>query len=55
MVEPEIVANLFASHFANISLKDPGVPGATYRQNLDIVGVDFTSTGGESYNVPFSA
>ena len=55
VVEHETVANLFASHFANISRKDPGAPGARYRQNLQDVGVDFTPPSGESYNVPFSA
>ena len=55
MAEPETVAYLFASHFANISLKDPAAPGARFRQNLENVGVDFTFQGGESYNVLFSA
>ena len=53
MAEPETVANLFASHFANISRKDPGAPEAKYRQNLEDVGLDSTFTGGEFYNVPF--
>ena len=55
VAEAETFANLFASHFANISPKDPGAPGARYRQNLKNVGVDCTSPSGECYNIPFSA
>ena len=43
VAESETAANLFASHFANVSRKDPGAPGARYRQNLEDLGVDFTS------------
>ncbi|MPD06475.1 hypothetical protein E2C01_102289 [Portunus trituberculatus] len=42
-------------HFASVSQKDPAAPGARHRQRMESLGVNFSSTGGESYyNVPFS-
>ena len=54
VADPMTVANLFVEHFAKISRKDPAAPGARHRQNLESQGINFGSTGGESYNVPFS-
>ncbi|MPC43270.1 hypothetical protein E2C01_036913 [Portunus trituberculatus] len=52
--DPKTVADLFAEHFASVSRKDPAAPGARYRQSMESLGVNLSSTGGESYNVPFS-
>ncbi|MPC26469.1 hypothetical protein E2C01_019608 [Portunus trituberculatus] len=52
--DPKTVADLFAEHFASVSRKDPAAPGARYCQSMEYVGVNFSSTGRESYNVPFS-
>ena len=52
--DPNIVADLFATHFAGVSRKDPAAVGARYRQDMEAAGVDFNSQGGESYNVHFS-
>lgn len=54
VAEPKAVADLFATHFAEVSKKDPAAPGSAYRQGLEDVGLDFASPGGESYNVPFT-
>ncbi|MPC35497.1 hypothetical protein E2C01_028921 [Portunus trituberculatus] len=47
------VADLFAKHFASVSWKDPAAPSARYRQSMESLGINFSSSGGESYNVPF--
>ena len=54
VADPQTVAGLFAAHFAGVSRKDPAAAGARYRRDLEAVGVDFTSPGGEPYNVQFS-
>ena len=54
VADPKAVADLFVEHFARVSRKDPVAPGARHRRDLESQGVDFTSIGGESYNVPFS-
>lgn len=54
VADPKTVADVFAEHFASVSRKDPAAPGARHRQDLETLGVNFASTGGESYNVPFS-
>jgi len=54
VADPKIVADLFAEHFASVSRKNPDAPGARHRRDLESLGVNFASTGGESYNVPFS-
>ena len=54
VAEPKIVADLLADHFSNVSRKDPAAPMADARTRSEALGVDFTSAGGESYNVPFS-
>ncbi|MPC89069.1 hypothetical protein E2C01_083997 [Portunus trituberculatus] len=51
---PKTVADLFAEHFASVSRKDPAAPGARHRQRIESFGVNFSSTGGDSYNVLFS-
>ena len=55
VADPKTVAGLFAEHFASVSRKDPTAPGARHRQNLESLDINFASSGGESYNVPFSA
>ncbi|MPD05287.1 hypothetical protein E2C01_101019 [Portunus trituberculatus] len=55
VADPKTVADLFAEHFASVSRKDPAAPGARQRQRMKSLEVNFSSTGGESYNVPFSA
>ncbi|MPC60818.1 hypothetical protein E2C01_054875 [Portunus trituberculatus] len=54
VADPKTVADLFAEHFVSVSRKDPAAPGARHRQRMESFGVNFSSTGGESYNVPFS-
>ncbi|MPC71545.1 hypothetical protein E2C01_065823 [Portunus trituberculatus] len=54
VADPKTVADLFAEHFASVSRKDPTAPGARYHQSMESLRVNFSSTGGESYNVPFS-
>ena len=39
---------------SSVSRKDPTAPGTRHCQGLEAVDVDFASSGGESYNVPFS-
>ncbi|MPC38034.1 hypothetical protein E2C01_031535 [Portunus trituberculatus] len=53
VADPMTVADLFVEHFASVSQKDPAAPGARHRQRMESLGVNFSSTGGESYNVPF--
>ena len=52
--DPKLVANEFAKHFANISRKGGDRPFAQYRNRMEQVEVDFSSSGNESYNMPFS-
>lgn len=52
--DPKVVANTFADHFAKVSKKDHNCPMAHYRQQLESIGVNFNSRGGESYNALFS-
>ncbi|MPC86375.1 hypothetical protein E2C01_081200 [Portunus trituberculatus] len=52
--DPKTVADLFEEHFASVSPKDPAAPGARYRQGMASLAVNCSSTGRESYNVPFS-
>lgn len=54
VADPKTVADVFADHFAGVSRKDPAAPGARQRRDLETLGLDFASNGGESYNVPFS-
>ncbi|MPD04711.1 LINE-1 retrotransposable element ORF2 protein [Portunus trituberculatus] len=54
VADPKTVADLFPEHFASVSRKDPAAPSARSRQRMEYLGVNFSSTGGESYNVPFS-
>ncbi|MPC69993.1 hypothetical protein E2C01_064226 [Portunus trituberculatus] len=51
---PKTIADIFAEHFASVFRKDPAAPGARYRQSMESLGINFSSTGRESYNVPFS-
>ncbi|MPC71707.1 hypothetical protein E2C01_065993 [Portunus trituberculatus] len=55
VADPKTVTDLFAEHFASVSWKDPAAAGARYRQSMEFLGVNFSSTAGESDNVPFSA
>ena len=54
VADAKSVADLFASHFASVSQRDPTAPGARYRRGRESTNIDFDSPGGESYNVPFS-
>ncbi|MPC90613.1 hypothetical protein E2C01_085608 [Portunus trituberculatus] len=54
VAHPKTIADLFTEHFASVYRKDPAAPGALHRQSMESLGVNFSSTGGESYNVPFS-
>ncbi|MPD04982.1 hypothetical protein E2C01_100698 [Portunus trituberculatus] len=54
VADPKTVANLFAEHFASVSRKGPAALGAHHCQRMESLGVNFSSTGEESYNVPFS-
>ncbi|MPC54473.1 hypothetical protein E2C01_048391 [Portunus trituberculatus] len=47
VADPNTFADLFPEHFASVSRKD-------HRQRMESLGVNFSSTGGESYSVPFS-
>ena len=47
------VSNIFVEHFAKVSRKSEDVPGFQYR-NKEHRTLDFTSNGGESYNLPFT-
>ncbi|MPC52536.1 hypothetical protein E2C01_046407 [Portunus trituberculatus] len=55
VADPKTVADLFVEHFTSVFWKDPAAPGARHRQRMEFPGVNFSSTGGKSYNVPFSA
>ncbi|MPC94704.1 hypothetical protein E2C01_089884 [Portunus trituberculatus] len=44
-----------AEHFASVSRKDPASPDARHRQRMESLGIYFSSTRGESYNVSLSA
>ncbi|MPC37595.1 hypothetical protein E2C01_031082 [Portunus trituberculatus] len=55
VADPKTVADLFAEHFLSVSRKNPAAPGARHRQRMESLGINFPSTGGESYNIPFSA
>jgi len=54
VADPKSVADIFVKHFASVSKKDPSAPGSRHRRELEALGVNFASIGGESYNVPFS-
>ena len=53
VAEPAVVANHFATHFANVPRNDPTCPHARRRLHDEGREVNFSSPGGESYNVPF--
>ena len=54
VADPVTVADSFADHFSSVSHKDPAAPGAQHRRNSEAHNFDFTSPGGEPYNVMFS-
>ena len=55
VADPDNLAEMFGAHFASISQRDPAAPGTRYRQALEAMPLEFTSPGGESYNLPFSS
>ncbi|MPC70258.1 hypothetical protein E2C01_064501 [Portunus trituberculatus] len=54
VADPKTVADLFAEHFASVSRKNSTAPGARHCQRMESLGLKFSSTGGETFNVPFS-
>ena len=54
VADSHAVAELFVDHFARISKKDTSSPSARLRRNMETSNISFASSGGESYNVPFS-
>lgn len=53
VTESLAVIELFVGHFANMSDKDTTSPSPLHCRRLEPRAISFTSSGGESYNVPY--
>ena len=54
VADPQIVADVMASHFAEVSKKDSDKPFAEYRRKEEGKQINFTPVVEESYNLPFT-
>ena len=54
VAEPLEVANILATHFAEVSKKSDSRPCAEHRNKEEDRDIDFSSVHRESYNIPFS-
>ena len=54
IAEPSVVANMLAEAFANVSRRDADTPSAQLRRTQEARPLDFSSGGGEAYNLPFT-
>lgn len=54
MINAGDIAEILADHFASVSKEDPNLPVVNNSRLSESYGINFTSLGGESYNVSFS-
>ena len=54
VADPQVVANEFAKHFANVSKKDVNRPYSAQRQQIEEAEINFTPSRNEPYNMPFT-
>ena len=54
VADPQVVADSFADHFANVSKKDENKPYANHRSQQEQQAIDFTTQREEVYNLPFN-